>query len=310
MNIFDKLRAELISANAGLDLRIDVPMSEHTSFRIGGPAALMAFPKSREEFLLCIKAASALSVEPFVLGRGSNVLADDGRIERFVVKTFPALSGVVLTDDCTIRADCGAVLAKAANFALQNGLGGFEFAHGIPGTIGGAVRMNAGAFGGEIKDVLVTTEYCDRSGNVLTLENAEHDFSHRHSVFSDNGGYVLSAVIRLHPDDRTAIKARMDDFASRRLKSQPLDKPSAGSSFKRPENGYASAMIDQCGLKGLTVGGAAVSEKHAGFIVNLGGASAADVTDLMELVKVRVYDKFGVMLEPEIERLTSGASEV
>lgn len=303
--MFDfKLLAErLEAAMPGIRLSPDADMSAETSFRIGGRAALMVQPSDINELIGVLSLCREAGQEPFILGRGTNVLAADGVIPRVIVKTFPGLGGVEYLGDGLIRAFCGAAMASAANLAAEKGLTGLEFAQGIPGTVGGGVRMNAGAYGGEISLVLRETEYIDREGRLRSIINAEHDFSHRHSVFSENGGVIVSSVFALKPGDPAEIRARMADYAAKRLAAQPLDKPSAGSSFKRPEKGYASAMIDQCGLKGLSIGGAQVSEKHAGFIVNTGGATAEDVRQLMAEVADRVEQRFGLRLEPEIVTL-------
>ena len=276
----------------------DVMMQKHTSFRIGGPARRMAFPETSEQLVKTVQLAEACSVKPFVLGKGTNLLICDEGLDTLVVKT-ENMNGIRQVDELTLEADAGISLARLAVFAQQLGLSGLEFAHGIPGSLGGAVYMNAGAYGGEMKDVLVEiTTLCRDGVHKLTVEEA--DLSYRKSFFSENDAVVLSACVRLKKDDPTEIRARMDDLMARRKKTQPLEYPSAGSTFKRPTGHFAGALIEQTGLKGLTVGGAQVSEKHAGFLINLGGATAADVMELVAQVQERVYQATGVRLEPEV----------
>lgn len=281
-----------------LELLEQESMSRHSSFRIGGPARALALPDSEEELLALMELCRSSGIEPLIIGNGTNLLVTDRPLERLVIKTERLCTVSCLENRLTVG--CGATLARAAVCAQQNGLSGLEFAHGIPGSLGGAVCMNAGAYGGEMKDVVVSTRYLDAQGCVKQLVGPEHDFSYRHSAFSHMPGIVLSAELDLTPGDPAAIRARMTELAEKRRNSQPLEKPSAGSTFKRPANGYAAAMIDQCGLKGYQVGGAAVSEKHAGFVVNLGGASFADVLAVMDHVRAQVFARFGTELEPEV----------
>lgn len=274
-------------------------MCRHTSFRIGGPAALMAFPAGREQAAAAVQAASEVGIEPFFLGNGSNLLAADGRIDRFLIKTS-------LLRRCRIRedrmeADGGLTLARLAVKAREAGLSGLEFAHGIPGTLGGAVTMNAGAYGGEMAQVVRSVTVLNADGTVERV--GKFDFGYRRSAFSDGRRLILGATLALTPDDPTRIAARMEELGEKRREKQPLDRPSAGSVFKRPEGHFAAALIDGCGLKGTRVGGAQVSEKHAGFIVNQGGATCADVLALVELVRDRVRAETGVLLEMEIKVL-------
>jgi UDP-N-acetylmuramate dehydrogenase len=234
-----------------------------------------------------------------VIGRGTNLLVSDAGIKGVVVQIGEGLSNVRREGDSLI-AGAGISLAALAQFARRDGLAGLEFAHGIPGSLGGAVVMNAGAYGGEMKDVVSSVRCLDDDGAVRTYSADELDFSYRHSRF-DKGGVVLEAALSLQKGDGEEIARRMRELMEKRTSSQPLDKPSAGSTFKRPATGYAAAMIDGAGLKGLRVGSAAVSEKHAGFVVNEGGASFADVVELMERVKAAVYAKYGVTLQPEVK---------
>ena len=278
----------------------DEPMAKHTSFRIGGPAKRMAFPKTREQLVVLMGFLQDAGVKPLLIGNGTNLLVADKGLDTVVIDTSAELSHIELTDEGEIVADAGVSLAKLALFAWKNGLTGLEFAHGIPGTLGGGVVMNAGAYGGELKDVVteVTALYPD---GVKVLKPTELDFSYRHSVFSAGEGIVLGAKVKLESGDPDAIKAKMDDLMARRKASQPLELPSAGSTFKRPTGYYAGPLIEDCGLKGCCVGGAEVSSKHAGFIVNVGGATCADVLALIEKVQKTVYDAHGVMLEPEVK---------
>lgn len=277
----------------------DAALAKYTSFRIGGPARRMAFPKDGSQMVLLIEAARGYGARPLVIGNGTNLLFPDEGVDRLVVNTRD-MSCVVLDAEGRVTAEAGVPLARAAVFAQKQGLTGLEFAHGIPGTLGGGVVMNAGAYGGELKDVVteVTALYPD---GVKVLTPAELDFSYRHSVFSAGEGIVLGAKVKLESGDPDAIKAKMDNLMARRKASQPLELPSAGSTFKRPTGYYAGPLIEGCGLKGCRVGGAEVSSKHAGFVVNVGGATCADVLALIEKVKKTVYDAHGVMLEPEVK---------
>ena len=281
-----------------LEVRRMEPMSAHTTLRIGGPAAAMAFPLG-DELEKTVAFALKNGVKPLLIGSGSNILAPDGGLDRFVVVTRSG-EPEIRVEGASIFAEAGAPLAKIAAAARDAGLTGFEFAAGIPGTLGGALLMNAGAYGGEMKDVVSETEWLDGAGEKRVTRGAEHRFAYRDSIFAHEESYILSGRIDLAPGDTEAIRIRMDELAEKRRASQPLDVPSAGSAFKRPVNGYAAAMIDECGLRGERVGGACVSEKHAGFIVNTGGATCADVLELIEKVRGAVFERFGTLLEPEI----------
>ena len=296
---YSHLIADLREAFPALDIREDEPLARHCSFRIGGPAAVMLLPGSVDELASLCPWLLAHGEKPFLLGNGTNLLFPDEGLDSIVVKTVPGADSISV-DGTRIAAGAGATLARTAAEALAAGLTGLEFAHGIPGSVGGGVLMNAGAYGGELKDVVVETEYLDDSMERRTLRGAEHDFSYRHSFFSDRGGVVLRTVFSLAPGDPASIAARMRELADRRRTSQPLDMPSAGSTFKRPVGGYAAALIEQAGLKGFSVGGAQVSPKHAGFVVNTGGASCGDVLRLIEHVQKTVLDRSGILLEPEV----------
>lgn len=278
----------------------DEPMAKHTSFRIGGPARRMAFPKTREQLVVLAGLLQEAGIEPLLLGNGTNLLVADEGLDTVVINTSAQLSRVEQTGECELTADAGVSLCQLALFAWKQGLAGLAFAHGIPGTLGGGVVMNAGAYGGELKDVIadVTTLYPD---GVRTLTADEMGFSYRHSVFSSGEGIVLGAKLKLELGDPNAIKAKMDELMARRKASQPLEFPSAGSTFKRPPGHYAGPLIESCGLKGARIGGAEVSCKHAGFVVNAGGATCADVLALMEKVQKTVFDTYGVLLEPEVK---------
>ena len=283
-----------------IELRFGESMAKHTSFRIGGGAEAMAFPKNAEELAEILKTSVLLDCKPAILGAGTNVLAPDAGIPGLVICLKDCLDGMELLGENRIRVMAGVTMSRAAVFAANHGLSGLEFAHGIPGTVGGGIYMNAGAYGGEICQVCESAEVMDFAGNVRTLRGGELAFSYRHSALEDSGEIVISAVFRLAPGNPEAIKGRMKELIGKRSASQPLDLPSAGSAFKRPAGGYAAALIDQAGLKGYRVGGAAISEKHAGFAVNLGSATAQDVRQLLQDVSDRVYAKSGIRLEPEI----------
>ena len=297
MTIFQKNLTEKLP---NVELRFDEPMSRHTSFRIGGPVAVMAFPKSAEELAEILKVSALMDITPAILGAGTNVLAPDEGIDGLVVCLKDCMGGMEQLDETTIRVAAGVTMTRAAMFAANLGLGGMEFAHGIPGTIGGGVYMNAGAYGGEIKDICTFVDVMDKDGNITRRTAEEMKFSYRHSVLEDEGGIVLAAEFKLVPTSAEDVKAKMKELQAKRSASQPLDLPSAGSAFKRPVGGFAAALIDQAGLKGYTVGGAGISTKHAGFAVNVGGATAADVRNLLSQVSDIVYEKSGIRLEPEV----------
>lgn len=283
-----------------IELRLGEPMANHTSFRIGGGAEVMAFPKNPEELARLLKTSALLDCKCAILGAGTNVLAPDEGISGLVICLKDCLDGMEQLDDTHIRVMGGVTMARAAVFAANHNLGGLAFAHGIPGTIGGGIYMNAGAYGGEMAQVVETVDVMDRDGNIKRMSNAEMDFSYRHSILEETGGIVVSAVLHLVPTPAEEVKARMKELIGKRMASQPLDLPSAGSAFKRPAGGFAAALIEQAGLKGYRVGNAAISEKHAGFAVNLGGATAADVRKLLLDVAARVKETSGIRIEPEI----------
>ena len=284
-------------------IRYGEPMSKHTSFRIGGNVEAMAFPKNREELSLLLNWSGLLDRKPVILGAGTNVLAPDEGMEGLVICLKDCLDGIERLDDRRIRVMAGVTLSRAAVFAASQSLSGLEFAHGIPGTLGGGVYMNAGAYGGELAAVCREVELMDFKGSLYTRTGEEMDFSYRHSCLETESAIVVSAVLELEPGREEDIRGRMKTLQTKRLASQPLNLPSAGSAFKRPVGGYAAALIEQAGLKGFRVGNAAISEKHAGFAVNLGGATAGDVKKLLEEVSRRVEEHSGIRLEPEIRIL-------
>lgn len=279
----------------------DEPMKAHTTFKIGGAADIFITVNSIEELRIAVKACRDSAVPYMILGKGSNLLISDDGIEGAVIATDGDFKEITVDGD-TVTCGAGVALTKLCTAALDNGLAGLEFAYGIPGTVGGAVYMNAGAYGGETKDVCIEAAYLTPDGTIGTYTNAELDFSYRRSIFKDNDNIILFAKYKLTPDDPDAIKARMDDFLNRRRTKQPLEYPSAGSVFKRPPGAFAGTLIEQCGLKGKTVGGAQVSKKHAGFIINVGGATCRDVTELVRLVQDTVKTQTGYTLECEIIR--------
>ena len=301
MKNLDKCLKELKILLPELELRRDEPMKNHCSFRIGGPVAAMAFPKSREEAETLAQTLASADIEPFVMGNGTNLLVSDKPLDMFVIKTCDGLSNIEDLGDGRIFAESGVTLARLAVFAKEHGLSGLEFAHGIPGSLGGAVSMNAGAYGGEMKDVVESTVFLDSDMELFEISGDEHEFSYRSSVFSDTDTVILGSVLRLGRGEPTEIAAKMKELMEKRRASQPLDMPSAGSTFKRPVGGYAAALIDQAGLKGFGIGGAKVSEKHAGFVVNGGGATFDDVIALMEHIRETVYKNSGIELEPEVK---------
>ena len=294
------LQQKMAEISGLCQLKFDEPMADHTSFRIGGKTEVFAMPNNMEELAKILTISKELNIVPRILGAGTNVLAPDAGIEGIVICLKDCLDGMEQLDENHIRIMAGVTMTRAAIFAAKLGLTGMEFAHGIPGTIGGGVYMNAGAYGGEMKDIVETVEIMDFLGNIRTLTNEDMAFSYRHSRLEDSGEIVISAVLALTPGETETIKAKMKELQTKRSASQPLDLPSAGSAFKRPAQGYAAALIDQSGLKGYQVGGAAISTKHAGFAVNLGGATASDVQALLQQVSDMVFEKNGIRLEPEV----------
>ena len=294
--------AEIKQQLPGMTLLEHEPMSAHCSFHIGGPARALAIPSDVTGLTKLCAILREHKVAPFLLGNGSNILFPDEGLPDLLLLSTEKLQKLFLLPDGAIYAEAGVSLARLAAFACEQGLTGLEFASGIPGTVGGGVRMNAGAYGGEMKDVVesVVFYYLPRQA-LLETSNEECQFVYRGSAFSKSSGMaILSAVFRLQPGNKEEISAKMRELNEKRREKQPLELPSAGSAFKRPEGHFAAALIDQAGLKGFTVGGAQVSEKHAGFVVNRGGATWKDVYTLLQEVRKRVYEQFRVALEPEI----------
>ena len=283
-----------------IKLLFNEPMAKHTSFRIGGAAEVMAVPENAGELAEILKVSKMLDCKSAILGAGTNVLAPDEGIRGLVICLKDGLNEIRQLDATHIQVDGGVSMTRAAVFAANLGLSGLEFAHGIPGSVGGGVYMNAGAYGGEIKDVCTSVDVMTMGGTLHTYSALEMGFSYRHSRLEEEQGIVVSAVFCLTPAPVEDIRSRMQELAAKRKASQPLDKPSAGSAFKRPVGGYAAALIDDAGLKGYQVGGAAISEKHAGFAVNLGDATAEDVKKLLTQVSDIVFERSGIRLEPEV----------
>lgn len=294
MEIYQKLRS--VTKN----ILKEEPMKKHTSFQIGGPADLMLIPETTQEVIEISRVLTEMETPHFFMGNGSNLLVSDKGYRGVVVKTTGLNEISVEKDGMTVSA--GVILSKAANVLLKNGLAGFEALSGIPGTVGGAVCMNAGAYGSEIKDVLIETTYLD-GDQIKTINGQQHDFSYRHSFFSGMPYCILSSRLKLEPGNPDEIKEKMADYTQRRVSKQPLNLPSAGSTFKRPEGSFASKLIEDCGLKGTRIGGACVSEKHSGFLVNDRGATCEDMLRLIELVQQTVYKQFGVKLELEVKTI-------
>lgn len=294
MNLIEQLQ------KAGIPLAEQEPMTRRTTFGIGGPALLLR-PRSRAELQAAMTLCREAGEEPFILGRGSNLLVSDSGIARPVIQLDGDFTAITREGN-TLRCGAGASLIAVCRAAAENSLSGIEWGYGIPGSLGGGVYMNAGAYGGELRDVLTEVTFLDEAGEYRTLPADELSLSYRHSIFEDRPGTVIvGAVLTLTPGDPAAIRAAMEDYMSRRREKQPLEYGSAGSTFKRPVGNYASALVDQCGLKGLSVGGAEVSRKHAGFIINRGGATAADVRELIAEVQRIVREKTGYTLECEIK---------
>ena len=298
-----ELQQTIIQSCKTAEFRLLEPLSRHTSFRIGGPAVVMVFPKTVEELKPLLQTASAHGITPYILGAGTNVLAPDEGLQAIVICLKDALTSIRLLDKTRMEVFAGESMAKAAVFAKNHALTGLEFAHGIPGSVGGGLYMNAGAYGGEIRQVAVRTEFLDQEGIHHTLEGEEQGFGYRKSAFTGTSRVIVAGTFALTPGAPEEIRQRMQELMARRKASQPLDLPSAGSTFKRPVGGYAAALIEQAGLKGTQIGGAAVSAKHAGFVVNLGGATESDVLALIAHVQKRVLETSGISLEPEVVRL-------
>lgn len=291
---------ELYKIVGELNIRFEESMAKHTTFQIGGPAQFFVTPNTIEEIGQVLQLCKAQRVPVFVLGRGSNLLVSDAGMEGVVLQIYDNYSDYSINGK-QIKAQAGVMLSKLGYAAKEESLTGFEFAAGIPGTLGGAIMMNAGAYGGEMKDIITAVQLMDEDGNLLEKSCEEMEFSYRHSILTEQKLIVLGATITLEKGDKKAIEARMKELASARRTKQPLEFPSAGSTFKRPEGYFAGKLIMDAGLRGYQVGGAQISEKHCGFVINKGDATAADVLQLVEDVKTKVYEKFQVDLEPEVK---------
>lgn len=300
MSNFSFLASEIRTKLPALELRENEPMRRHCFFKIGGPAAIYARPASLAELQTLCALLREKGEKPLVIGNGSNLLVTDEPLTRVVIQTT-GLSGAKRTGERSVYVESGMSLAHAATLCASYGLSGMEFAQGIPGSVGGGVFMNAGAYGGEMKQVLRSAAFLDGEAKTGVKAGAALDLSYRHSAFSGTDLIVIGCELVLEPGDARAIELRMKELGEKRRASQPLDMPSAGSTFKRPERGYAAALIEQCGLKGCAVGGAQVSEKHAGFVVNRGGASFDDVRRLIAHIQETVFAQTGIRLEPEVK---------
>lgn len=289
--------------HSGVEVYQDEPLSGHITFKLGGKADLFACPSSEEELVLILKKAKELSVPHYILGKGSNLLVPDDGYRGIVINIGEKMGEISLVGDDTIVCGAGALLTKVCLFALEHSLSGIEFAYGIPGSAGGAAFMNAGAYGGEMKDVLVKCTHLDSDFNKSEFSSDSLNLGYRSSAYSGGGYVILSLTIKLKKGEKSEIKAKMDDLMARRKSKQPLEYPSAGSTFKRPEGYFAGKLIQDAGLKGYSVGGAMVSEKHSGFVINYNNATCADVLNLCSFVRDTVEEKFGVKLEREIKIL-------
>lgn len=283
-------------------IKPEEPMKNHVTFRVGGPADFFVTPKNYEELSGVLKCCAKYEMPCYIMGNGSNLLVSDQGYRGVVIQLFRQLNNIQCEGN-VIRAQAGALLSAVANRALEEKLTGFEFAAGIPGTLGGACVMNAGAYGGEMKDVLKSVTVLTREGERITLQKNELELGYRTSIIAKKDYIVLEAEIELEVGDAEEIKAVMDDLKERRTTKQPLEYPSAGSTFKRPEGYFAGKLIQESGLQGFQVGGAQVSEKHCGFVINKDQATAADIAELIRQVQDRVEEKFGVRLETEVKRL-------
>lgn len=300
MSQTDSLKVQL--QQSGCPVLCEEPMSRHTSFHIGGPAELFIIPTSEAQAARAASLCRALDIPVYIMGNGSNLLVPDEGLRGAVIAFSQPMGGIARAEN-TLSAQAGATLSQLCRFAQQQGLAGLEFAYGIPGSVGGAVYMNAGAYGGEMKDVVASARVLEPTGGFSTVPAAQAGFAYRTSRFQTQGQIICAADFALTTDAPEAIDARMKDILARRTAKQPLEFPSAGSAFKRPPSGYAAALIEESGLKGFSVGGAQVSVKHAGFVINTGNATCRDVLALLEAVKDAVHRCTGVLLEPEIKYL-------
>ena len=283
-------------------IRTDEPMKEHITFKVGGPADYFITPENSKQIETAIKLCKKYGIPFYIIGNGSNLIVKDEGYRGVIIEIGANMSDISV-DGTVITAGAGAILAKVATTAMENSLTGMEFAHGIPGTLGGAVTMNAGAYGGEMKDILVSVRVINDDGEVITVEASDLKLAYRYSTVPKNHYVVLEATMKLSNGDREAIKETMAELAAKRREKQPLEYPSAGSTFKRPEGYFAGKLIEDAGLKGYQVGGAMVSKKHSGFVINYDNATANDILTLIDNVREKVYEQFGVELETEVKVL-------
>jgi UDP-N-acetylmuramate dehydrogenase len=288
--------------NIGCELQENIDLAPYTSFRIGGKCKYVVKPNNFTQINEIVSILKKHNIDYYFLGNGSNVLVSDNGYDGAIILLANSLNNFKI-DNATIECESGVTLSKLCSVALEHNLSGLEFAFGIPGTVGGAVYMNAGAYGGEMKDVISSCTYLDENNEIKTIYRNEMDLSYRHSIFTDTKCCIISATFELQKDDPKDIKNRMNDYMTRRKTKQPLEYPSGGSTFKRPEGNYASALIEQCGLKGYRVGDAMVSEKHSGFVINVGKATCDDVLNLVDHIKQVVFEQTGYELECEIKTL-------
>ena len=290
-----------MSKNIKCDVVYDEPMSSYTSFKTGGKADIIVSPESCDDILKIVDFCRENGTKPLVVGNGSNLLVRDEGYKGVVIHIGKNFEEIKLTDECIIECLSGTSLMKLCRFAYDNELSGLEFAYGIPGTVGGAAYMNAGAYGGEVKDVIFKCEHINSDGTLSSYSGDELEFSYRTSAYKDSDKIITKVYFKLNKGNKTEIKEKMDDFMQRRKSKQPLEYPSAGSTFKRPEGYFADKLIEDCGLKGVNVGGAEVSQKHSGFIINKGDATSSDILKLIRLVQDVVLSETGVFLETEVK---------
>ena len=287
----------------GCKFSLNEPMLKHTTFKIGGPVDLFINVNTKEKLRIILKAINESKIPLFILGNGSNILVSDSGIRGIVLKLDGDFTKVSFLDDNCICCGSGVTLAKLCSESLKSSLSGLEFAWGIPGSVGGAVFMNAGAYSGEMQDVVVSGNHIDGLGNLGTLKNIDIDFSYRNSIYNKKDYIITDVTVQLKNDEYISIRNKMDEYMEKRKAKQPIEFPSAGSVFKRPKDNFAGTLIEKCGLKGKSIGGAQISSKHAGFIINKGNATCSDVLELIKLIKNSVFDKTGVLLETEIKVL-------
>lgn len=301
MNKFENIHN--FAKDIGCICKVNEPMSLHTTFKIGGNAKLFIEVCEEIQLSKIIKLCNESNVDYFILGKGSNLLVSDDGLDMVVIKLTGKFKEIQRLDENTVYCGAGLSLASLCREMENNSLSGLEFAWGIPGTVGGAAFMNAGAYGGEMKDVVYSVTHIDNQGKIGTIKGQNLNFAYRHSIYKENGFVIIGVTLKLKLDSKNLIRNRMDDYMQRRKDKQPLDFPSAGSVFKRPEGNFAGTLIEICKLKGKTIGGAQVSEKHAGFIINVGNATENDVVELIKLIQDTVKRKTGYFLEREIIHL-------